>query len=91
VLIIAHTYSRTLDEKLARLEAQSGVPTRFLSAQLLADLRERIPGPLPLRVFTQELFAGGRILDSEFVRRVAEAYRLEQKAHQTFVEGMLVM
>lgn len=89
VLIVAASWSRTLEAKLGALEAQAAVPIRFMSAQQLANLRERIAGPLPLRIFTQELLAGGRLLDEALVDRVAGAYQSEQSAHQDFVESML--
>ena len=89
VLIVAASCTRTLEAKLAALEAQAAVPVRFMSAQQLANLRERIAGPLPLRIFTQELLVGGRILDDALVDRVASAYQSEQAAHRAFVESML--
>lgn len=89
VLILGGEPSRTLSDKLAELESQLNAPVRFLRSQQLADLRERIPGQLPLRVFCKEVLVGDRILGEEFVTTVATSYQNSQDAHKSFVETML--
>lgn len=89
VLIIGSRPSRTLETKLAQLEAGARLPIRFIRAQQLADLRERIPGPLPLGIFVKELLTAPRVADGTWVDRIVQAYEAEQGAHRDFVATML--
>lgn len=89
VLIIGHAGSKTLVEKLARLQSEIAIPVRFVRAQQIADLRERIPGPLPLKAFASEVLRGATALANDFVNRVVGSYDAEQSAHRDFVERML--
>jgi len=89
VLLVAFEPSPTMAAKIARLEADASVPVRFVRAQQLATLRERIPGPLPLRVFSSSVLTGEAVLGESFVDAVVRSYEAEQRAHRTFVESML--
>jgi hypothetical protein len=89
VLIIAFEPARTIRTKLAKLEADAAVPVRFVRAQQIAELREQITGPLPLRVFSANVLMGDGILEGSFVDAVVQSYRAEQEAHRAFVDAML--
>jgi hypothetical protein len=89
VLLLGNKPSRTLNAKLGRLETHACVPVRFMPARELALLRERIIGPLPLRIFIREAVARSRIVDATAVTAIVESYDATQAAHRSFVEAML--
>ncbi len=89
VLIVASDPSKTIRPKLAKLEANAAVPVRFVRARQIAELRERIVGPLPLKVFSANVLMRDAILDDTFVDAVVQSYEAEQQAHKTFVDAML--
>jgi hypothetical protein len=90
VLIVGGRPSRTLRGKLAKLEVTAGVPVRYMTAQQLADIRERMVGPLPLGLFASVLLAGSHITADSLITKVIESYNLEQRAHSEFVEALMV-
>ena len=89
VLIIAQKAGTKLAVKLAQLESQAGVPVRFITAQQVADLREAVPGPMPMRIFSERLLQSEPIINDCLVKTIVEAYNAEQRAHKQFVESML--
>lgn len=89
VLVVGHLSSKTLPQKLKRLEAETSIPMRFIEARQLAELRGQIPGPLPLKMFLSEVLTSDAILTNDFVKQVVASYELEQQAHRKFVEAML--
>lgn len=86
VLVSAYKSSRTLDSKLRELQADTGIPIRFISSQQIADLRENIIGILPPDIFADKILSSPQILDSDFVTEIEKRYSLMQKAHADFVE-----
>lgn len=91
VLVVGHTPAQTLRNKLLRLEAEASIPMRFIRAQQLADLRERLPGPIPIATFTKELILGERIVTDALIERVTRNYHAEQKAYRKFAEAMFTV
>jgi hypothetical protein len=89
VLVVAHAPAARLEKKLAQLEADAGIPLRFLKAQQLADLRESITGPMPMRIFSEQILQSTHILGTDFVSSIVKGYNAEQDAHKQFVESML--
>jgi hypothetical protein len=89
VLILGPDPSSTLQSKLQNLEATITVPIRYMTAQQFANLRENIPGPLPLRIFRQLILSNRHVLPDEIVDSVVHAYKLEQEAHSSFLESMI--
>ena len=89
VLLLGHGPARTVEGKLARLEAAANVPMRFCAAQDLADLRESILGPAPLHALTDEILAGPHVLPRGFVSTVVRSHDAARTAHTAFVEEML--
>jgi hypothetical protein len=89
VLLVGPLPTKTIKGKIIELQSQTGLPVRYCSAQQIADLRERIPGPLPLKVFREQVVRSDPVLSDNFVDAVVTSYRAEQKAHVDFVEKML--
>jgi hypothetical protein len=88
VLIVAPRPASTLQGKLARLEADCGIPIRFCSAQALASLRERLPGMAPMRVLTESILTGSHVLPDDMGEGAIARYMSEQDAHSHFVGAM---
>jgi hypothetical protein len=89
VLVVSAAPGRTLEPRLRRLEAALGVPTRFCTAQLIANLRESLPGPAPFSVLSDEIVLSPPVLEAGFVDKVASRYREIAGAHEEFVRALL--
>lgn len=89
LLIVGPQPSQTLDTKLEQLENSINLPVRYVPAQTLALLRQRVPGPLPAQFLRNKLLEGPRVVDSGFVDRIAESYQMKAKAHTQLVESLL--
>ena len=91
ILIVGDEPARTLPAKLTGLEASIGVPVRFCRAQQIADLRELIPGPVPVATFCNQIMTSPNILAADFVNRVAQDYQAVQNAHAAFAGQLLAL
>lgn len=89
VLVVGHRAAGTLHTKLRELEHETGIPFRFAEAGLIASLRERLPGVLPLRRFVNEILASDVVIGPATLDLIVESYKLEQRAHTAFIETML--
>jgi hypothetical protein len=89
VLIIGPQASKTLHRKLIQLEAQAGIPIRFCTAQQIADLREMIPGPLPISSFVDRILTAPHVLTDESFNEVVKNYHGMQQIHSQFVDGLI--
>lgn len=89
VLIVGPNPTRTITSKITELESSLSLPVRYCHAQVLADLRENLPGPMPTEVFLKLVLSSSSILDKDFGLSVIESYNQQQKAHIDFVEKML--
>jgi len=88
VVIIGPSASKTLDGKVNELQSRTGVPIRFISAQLMAKLRSELRGTLPVEVFKNVLIQGPRIVDEEIINQVIQSYEEGSKGIKEFVEAM---
>jgi hypothetical protein len=84
-LILGPSASKNLATRVRGLEISAGLPVRFASAQWLASLREGILGPLPHRVFRDELLASPSVVADEALEKIAG--RVEKR--QTSIENMV--
>lgn len=89
VLVTGCEASKTLSAKLTYLENEASIPIRFIRAQQIAEIRERITGPLPVKMFAHLVLAGDKVLSKNFADQLVSCYEAEHKAHTTFVESML--
>jgi hypothetical protein len=89
VLIVGPNPSRTISKKIADLENKAGIPIRYCKTKILAALRERLMGPLPLKIFMSEILQCPKVLPESIVDSIANTVNLQQSAHKTFTETML--
>ena len=90
VLLVGSGASSTLEAKLGDVEAKLSLPARFIDAETLVRLRDRLPGPLPAGDFRELLVRSDeRVLDSSFVDKVVGVYNRRQEAHSTFVQALM--
>ena len=89
VLIVANTPAKTMDAKITALQSSMGVPVRFCTARQIAELRETVPGPLPMETFLGEVLKSDPLLAEDFAARVAQGYEAVQGAHVKFAEQLL--
>jgi hypothetical protein len=88
VLISAYKPTKTLDNKLRELQADTGIPFRFISSQQIADLRENIIGLLPPDIFADKVLSSPYILEDDIVSEIEKKYTIMQKAHSDFIEAI---
>lgn len=86
VLISAYKPSRTLRNKLRDLQAETGVPVRFISSKQISDLRENVIGPLPSDVFADKVLSSPYILEDGFASEIIKGHIAMHKAHTDFIE-----
>jgi hypothetical protein len=90
VLLVGSSASSTLEAKLGDIEATISLPVRFIDAETLVRLRDRLPGPLPADDFRELLVRSDRrVLDSSFVSKIVGVYNRRQEAHSTFVQALM--
>jgi hypothetical protein len=90
VLLVGPSAASTLDRKLTDLERKVGTPVRFIGAKDLAELRDRIAGPVPPRPLRDSAIgAASRILNDQYVTAVVDAVRKTHEAHTKFVDALL--
>jgi hypothetical protein len=83
VLIVGGDASNTLAKRLRQLEATIGMPVRFCTAQQLADLRENVPGAIPMSALREALLKASNVLKDPDIQKVVKVAteREEAKAH----------
>jgi len=90
VLLVGSIATSTLETKLGDVEAKVSLPVRFIDAETLVRLRDRLPGPLPAGDFRELLVRSeARVLDSSFVDKVVGVYDRRQEAHSSFVQALM--
>lgn len=89
ILLTSHSAARTLPEKVRAFEASVGVPTRFIPAQELANLREFVIGPLWHSDLARTLARSEHVIESGFARTLAHRAREIEAVHQDAVRTML--
>ncbi len=89
VLVVGPEITATVPAKLRALEADVGIPVRYAHAYLLAELRRRSPGPIPMGAFLRSAVQAGHVLDGAILRDVNEATRRVADAHTAFVTALL--
>ena len=89
VLIVGPRAGKTLGNKLKRLELRLGIPTRFCTAQDFAEIRESIPGPIPLNLLIEQILSSSHVLEKRLGVSIAKKYTAIQTAHSDLVRTML--
>jgi hypothetical protein len=90
LLLVGYRAASTLEAKLRDFETEVGVPVRFVDAEALVTLRDRLPGPVPLGAFRDMLVRSeSRVLDLSFVDAVAAAFEKGHEAHVKFVQELM--
>jgi hypothetical protein len=90
VLLVGSKAASTVERKLAEVEVKMSLPVRFIDAVTLAQLRDRLPGPLPAKVFRDLLVRSEtHVLTSGFVDSVVSAFERSHRAHVDFVQALL--
>jgi hypothetical protein len=72
LLIVGGAPARTLSGKLERLQADIQLPTRFITAQSVAELRKKLPGTVYHERFVEMILGGSCVLPDSFALSVLE-------------------
>jgi hypothetical protein len=89
VLITGPAPSSTLEKKLQALETEASVAIRFCHAHELAQLREVIPGPIPLKDFRERLLLSPRVVPTGFAQAMRSRVDELRSSHEALVRAML--
>jgi hypothetical protein len=89
VLMIGPAPSSTLEKKLQTLEAEAGLPIRFCTAREIAQLREVVAGPIPLRDFTEYLLLAPKVVPTGFAQAMRSRADQLRSSHEALVRTML--
>ena len=89
VLMLGPSPSATLEKKLQGLEAEAGLPIRYCSADELAQLREVVAGPLPLKDFADHLLLASRVVPAGFAQTMRSRVDEMRSSHEALVRTML--
>jgi hypothetical protein len=89
VLITGPAPSSTLEKKLQALETEASVPIRFCPAHELAELREVVPGPIPLKDFRERLLLSSKVVATGFAQAMRSRADELRSSHETLVRTML--
>jgi hypothetical protein len=89
VLITGPAPSSTLEKKLQALETEASVPIRFCLAHELAQLREVVPGPIPLKDFRERLLQSSRVVPTGFAQAMRSRADELRRSHEALVRAML--
>jgi hypothetical protein len=90
VLLVGPSASKTLDQKLRKLEADVGISMRFCAAQTLASLRERVLGPLPLGLLRKYLKNASHCVDYSVVESLIATLSQREAAQRELVRTFLL-
>jgi hypothetical protein len=89
VLIVGHGGAKTLGARLRTLEGKLRLPVRFLSADQLVALRERLPCPLEFSTLKDAVVSSSHVVPPEFVEQIGARVRTQHEAHEQFVRILL--
>lgn len=88
VLIIGGTTASTVPAKLTTLEAEAGVPVKFMPTSLVAKLRHALPGPLLPKQFRDTVVKSDPVLDDSLVEIARDGLAGLEAVHANFVDGL---
>jgi hypothetical protein len=88
VLLVGHGPAGTVGAKLEKLEAELGMPMRFVDVEHLTDLRKRQSSPLRLDFFLEALLRGDRVLTARSFDGLRERHSALQETYSSFVRGI---
>jgi hypothetical protein len=88
-LIVGPSPASTLQDKVARLQNALRIPVRYITAQLLAVLREQVPGHLSHSVFQERIVSAEPIVSDRDLKGIVDSCRSEQQKHYDFIQGLL--
>lgn len=89
VVVVGATPARALEARLRRLERDTGVPVRFVSASLLVSLSENVLGLTPAMLIPELRSAEGPIVGDSIVVSVVKRLGEQREAHETLVRSLL--
>jgi hypothetical protein len=89
LLLVGPSPSRTLQSKIRRFESEHSIPTRFMTAGALANLREGLAGPIRAPMFETGLLASPWVVADETVTQFISAQRQAESAHAGLVRTLL--
>lgn len=90
ILIIGGEPSRTLSQKLQNLETRIKIPIRFCTASDIAQLREKILGPIPFLVLEKYVVKAPSIMPENWCNEIVNWIESKNKRYASFVKEELL-
>jgi hypothetical protein len=90
ILIAGSEPSRTLGQKLQKLEARVRVPVRFCRASDIAQLREKILGPIPIETLQEPVLSFPHVMPQNWFKQIVDWVESKRDRYTAFVEGELL-
>jgi hypothetical protein len=88
VLIVGPGAAGTVPDKLIRLEGRSGLPIKFIGADVLAKLRVNLPGPVLPKQFRDAVLGAGPILGEDLVVEMKSSLDGLVRTYSAFIDGL---
>ena len=89
LIIVGPECAKTVENKLASLEGEVGIPTRYIVADDIALLRESIPGPLPVHDFLRAIRLTAHVVPRDAIKRICSTFYATEAAHIEFARAVL--
>jgi hypothetical protein len=89
VLIVSGAASQTLCDKLRKLERDVAVPVRFISAVLLAKLRDQLPGVETFSDIAEAFVDAPHVVPGDVLDELSALWKRQRDAHEELVRSMM--